>query len=618
MRRAGAALAAFVGLWLTASAQAQPAPPTPKPGYVVPPENAAGLYPVAGEPIFKTRCASCHEPAQGRAPTRAQLAGRSAEEVYDALTGGAMKPMAAGLSETEIYGVTRYLTGKVPTPNLEPGPDPNLCPAHTALDAKAPAWTGWGRDLVNSRYQPDPGLKAADLSRLKPKWAFAYPGTKNSEPLVFGGRVYAASMAGKLYSLDAKSGCVHWRFDFHGGARASMSVGRHPKAASGWALYMGDDRMMMRAFDAASGKLIWETKVGGHPVGRITGSPALYKDVLYVPLSAAEESQGNVASYSCCTFIGTVVAVDAISGKLKWSRAILDETPHPTRKSPAGAQMYGPAGGAIWSAPTIDAKRGQLYVATGDSYTEVAHPASDAVVAMDLATGRIRWINQVLAEDNFVTGTLNGPLGKRGPDYDFGSSPMLLKAGGRDLVVTGNKSSIVYAMDPDTGKTVWETPKLGTGSALGGVEWGTATDGQRVYAPLADPPRAGGRPGLVTLDAATGKELWRFDSPRGLPCNVPSGRCGMGFAQAATAIPGAVFSGAEDGRMRAFSADGKLIWDYDATAPLDTVNGIKQASGGSLAMGGPVVAGGMVFLHSGYNGTAGPKNLLIAFSVDGR
>lgn len=617
MRIIGAVAAAGALAALAGIALAQPARPTPKPGYVVPPENAAGLYPVAGEPIFKAHCAQCHEPAEGRAPTREQLAARAPEEVYDALTVGVMRPMATGLSETELYGVTRFLTGKVPTPNPEPGPDPNPCPTHPDLKPVASSWTGWSPDVANSRYQPNPGLRAADVARLKPKWAFAYPGTKNTEPLAFGGRVYAASMAGKLYSLDAKTGCVHWRYDFRGGARASMSIGRHPKAASGWALYMGDDRMMMRALDAASGKLIWETKVGAHPVGRITGSPALYKDVLYIPLSAAEESQGNVAAYSCCTFIGTVVAVDAITGKVKWSRAILDETPHPTRKSPAGSQMFGPAGGAIWSAPTIDAKRGQLYVATGDSYTEVSHPASDAVIAMDLATGKIRWINQVLAEDNFVTGTLNGPLGQRGPDFDFGSSPMLVKAGGRELVVTGNKSSIVYAMDPDTGKTVWETPKLGSGSALGGVEWGTATDGRIVYAPLADPPGRG-RPGLVALDAASGHELWRFESPKGLPCNVPSGRCQPGFAQAATAIPGAVFSGAEDGRIRAFAPDGRLLWEYDATAPLDTVNGVKQAPGGSLAMGGPTVAGGMVFLHSGYNGSAGPKNLLIAFSPDGK
>jgi polyvinyl alcohol dehydrogenase (cytochrome) len=591
----------------------------PKPGYVVPPENSAGLYPVAGEPIFKAKCAQCHEPAVGRAPAKELLAARAPEEVYDALTLGAMKPMAEGLSEAQLYGLVRFITGKSPVPNVVAAPDPNPCKQDTPLQARAPRWNGWGHDVENTRYQPAPGFKATDIPRLKVKWAFAYPGTKNSEPLVFGGRVYVASMSGKVYSLDAKSGCVHWRFDWRGGARASMSVGPLKAAPSGWALYLGDDRMFMRAFDARSGQKLWETRVGDHKVGRITGSPALYKGVLYVPLSASEESQGNVGAYGCCTFIGTVVAVNAADGKVLWTKAILDEQPHATRKNSAGTQMYGPAGGALWSAPTIDAKRGLLYVASGDSYTEVSHPTSDAVIAMELATGKIRWANQVLAEDNFMSGTVNGPLGKRGPDYDFGSSPQLVTVGGKQLLITGNKSAIVYAMDPDSGKIVWQSEKLGSGGAGGGVEWGPATDGKVFYAPLADRPSPTGKPGLVALDTHDGHVLWRQDSPKGLACNVPSGRCGMGFSQAATAVPGAVFDGALDGRLRAYTAaDGKVIWEYDTTTPLDTVNGVKAAPGGSLDMGGPTVAGGMMFVHSGYGGSAGASNLLLAFSVDGR
>jgi polyvinyl alcohol dehydrogenase (cytochrome) len=591
---------------------------TPKPGYVVPPENSAGLYPVSGEPIFKARCAGCHEPAVDRAPDKRALAARSPEEVYDALTVGAMKPIAAGMSPAEIYGVTRFLTGKVPTPQTAQGPDPNLCARHGPLQPKGPQWNGWGRDVVNSRYQPKPGFAAADIPRLQVKWAFSYPGTKNSQPVIFGDRVYVASMAGKLYALDTATGCVHWRFDFRGGARATMSLGKLKAAPSGWALYLGDDRMMMRALDAASGKELWATKVDDHVVGRITGSPALYDDVLYVPLSASEESQGNVGAYGCCTFIGTVVAVSAVDGKVLWKRRILDEAPHPTRKNPAGTQMYGPAGGAIWSAPTVDAKRGLVYVATGDSYTEVSHPTSDAVLALEMKTGAIRWANQVLADDNFMSGTINGPLGKRGPDYDFGSSPQLVKVGGKDVLITGNKSSIVYAMDPATGKAVWTTPKLGIGGAAGGVEWSTATDGKIVYAPLADRATGEGKPGLVALEAATGKVLWRVDAPRVSPCNVPSGQCRPGYSAGATAIPGAVFTGAQDGHLRAYSSGGKLLWDFDTTLPRDSVNGVKGAPGGYLDMGGPTVAGGMLFVHSGYNGSAGANNLLLAFSRDGK
>jgi len=613
----------FATAAMAAQAQDVPRPvqaaPTARPGYVVPPENSAGLYPVNGEPIYKARCAGCHEAGTNHAPTRAELGGRSPEDVYEVVTEGAMKPMATGLSEAEIYGLIDFLTGKPPVPNKAQGPDPNLCKANTPLQPNAPQWRGWGNGVENLRYQPRPGFTAAQVPRLKVKWAFSYVGTKNTEPLIFGGRVFVGSMNGKLYSLDAKTGCVHWRFDYKGGARASMSVAADPKAPSKYAVFLGDDRQVLRALDAGSGKVLWETKVFNHRTGRITGSPTLHEGVLYVPLSAREESNGAVAAYPCCTFIGTVVAVRSADGQILWTSPIIDDKPHPTRKNAAGTQLFGPAGGAIWAAPTIDAKRGQLYVATGDSYTEINHPASDAVVAMDLKTGKVKWTNQVLADDNYGSG-FNIPLGKLGPDFDFGASPQLMTVRGRDLVITGNKSSIVYAMDPDTGKTVWETPKLGSGGPLGGVEWGPATDGRLIFAPLADNPRtAGARPGLVALDPASGKEVWRYDSPTGLPCNVPSGRCQPTFTQAATAIPGVVFAGVEDGRLRAFSAaDGKVLWAYDTTTPVDTVNGSKQASGGSLSMGGPTIAGGQMFVHSGYSGSAGPNNLLIAFSVDGR
>ncbi len=630
IKRSGLIAAAALvlgGLGLASAQQTPPAATSParqpaanaRPGYVVPPENSGGLYPVSGEPIFKAKCAQCHEPAIDRAPTREQLGVRSPEEVYDALTLGAMKTMATGLSDADLYGLVRFITGKSPVPQTVSPPDPNICVKHRPLQPNGPSWNGWSPDTANWRYQARPGFTAADIPRLKVKWAFSYVGTKNTEPLIFGDRIFVGSMSGRIYSLDAKSGCVHWRYDYRGGGRASMTIGKNIKAASGYALYMGDDRMFVRAFDAMSGKEMWNVQVDDHKVGRITGSPTLHNDMLYVPLSASEESQGNVAAYNCCTFIGTVVAVDVKTGKIVWKQSILDEKPHPTRKNPAGTQMYGPAGGAIWAAPTIDARRGQLYVATGDSYTEISHPTSDAIVAMDLKTGKIKWVNQVLANDNFMSGTINGPLGVRGPDYDFGSSSMLVKlASGKEVLVTGNKSSIVYAMDPDTGKTLWETPKLGSGGASGGVLWGTATDGKLVYAPLNEAPGRG-KPGIIALDIATGSEVWRYNSKGDAPCGVPSGRCSAGFTAAPTAIPGAVFGGGGDGWLRAFAAkDGKVIWEHDTTGPIDTVNGVKGAYGGTMSMGGPTIAGGMMFVHSGYQGSAGGNNLLLAFSPDGK
>jgi polyvinyl alcohol dehydrogenase (cytochrome) len=633
MTKSGAVVIVAAALSFALAAQAQPpappagggragAPPaaTPRPGYVVPPENSAGLYPINGEPFYKDKCASCHESGANRAPTRAELGARSPEEVYEVLTTGAMKPMAAGLTDAQLYGIVRFLTGKSPVPNVVQGPDPNPCKTNGPVQVNGPKWNGWGNGVENLRYQPNPGFKTADIPKLKVKWAFSYVGTKNTQPLIVGDRVYVGSMSGKVYSLDTKTGCVHWRYDYKGGSRSSMSIGPNAKAPSKYAIYFGDDRQFVRALDAQSGKELWVTKIFDHKVGRITGSATLHNGILYVPLSASEESQGPVAAYECCTFIGTVVAVNAADGKVLWTQSILNEKPHPTRKNAAGTQMYGPAGGAIWSAPTIDVARNQLFVATGDSYTEINHPASDAIVAMDLKTGKINWVNQVLANDNFMSGAINAPLGERGPDYDFGSSPQLVKVNGKDVLITGNKSSIVYAMDPATGKTLWQTPKLGSGGAGGGVQWSTATDGKIVFAPLADRAGApGAKPGVVALDIASGKELWRYASPTGLPCNVPSGRCSTVFSQAATAVPGALFAGAGDGRLRAFSAaDGKVIWEYDTTAAVDTVNGIKGAPGGSLDQGGPTIAGGTMFIHSGYGGSAGANNLLLAFTVDGK
>jgi polyvinyl alcohol dehydrogenase (cytochrome) len=625
----GKRLAIFIGSALafaaTADAQeAQQAPASartqlhPRPGYQLPPENSAGLYPVSGEPFFRANCAACHEPAISGAESRTEMAKHSPEEVYDKLMNGSMYQYAVNMNQAQIYGVVRYLTGKSPVPNIPQGPDPNMCAGDAPLKADGPMWNGWSVDVTNDRYQANPGFSAADVPKLKLKWAFSIPGTKNPQPTVFGGRIYTGSMSGKLYSLDAKTGCVHWRIDFRGGVRAAMTIGKNAAAPSGYALYSGDDRAYMRAYDAGSGKALWSVRVSNHPVGRITGAPTLYDDVLYVPMSYSEESQRAVEGYPCCTGLGRVVAVSATDGKIVWSQSILNEEPHATVKNKFGVQQFGPAGGSVWNSPTIDAKRGVLYVGTGNSTTTVPNPASDAIIAMDLKTGKIKWINEVYKDDNMFA----GPAGDAGPDWDFGSSPMLVNVrGGRQMIIEGSKSTNVYALNPDNGKIIWQTPMFGHGGGSGGVHWGPTTDGKVVIAPLNDPglPQQGARPGIVAVDIMTGKMLWRVDAKPEPVCNVASGRCQLGYSAAATTIPGVLFAGAMDGHLRAFDLkDGKVIWDYDTATPVDTVNGVKQAWGGAIDTGGPTVAGGMMYVFSGYLGTSGENDLLEAFSVDGR
>jgi polyvinyl alcohol dehydrogenase (cytochrome) len=358
----------------------------------------------------------------------------------------------------------------------------------------------------------------------------------------------------------------------------------------------------------------------------MTGSPVLHQGVLYVPISSAEEALAMADDYECCKFRGAVAAVDAVSGKLLWKTYMATE-PKPFRKNAKGTQMFGPAGAAIWSAPTIDAKRGLVYVATGDSYTDVELPLSDAIVAMDLKTGAIEWTQQLTKADNYIIGCrrpqprANCPV-PVGPDYDFGASPVLhTLRNGKQLLLLGQKSSEVYALDPDAkGAIVWKH-RLSSGGSLGGIEFSLAVDGPNVYAPVADifTEKKDGKPGLSAFRIADGKHLWTTPSPV-LPCHWKTRYCDPALSQAISAVPGAIFAGAMNGRFRAYdSASGKVIWEYDTGgAEVTTVSG-RTARGSVMDAAGPTIANGMVYVTSGYQGRSGtPGQLLMAFSVDGK
>ncbi len=222
-----------------------------------------------------------------------------------------------------------------------------------------------------------------------------------------------------------------------------------------------------------------------------------------------------------------------------------------------------------------------------------------------------------------MTGCQAGRAGcplKVGPDFDFGSSPILATVGGRDVVVAGQKSATVYGMDPDTGHLLWKT-KVGGGGALGGIEWGMAADGDTVYAANADAARGAGNPGLTALNILTGDQRWQIKAAA--PKCGWEGACKNGYSAPPSMIPGIVFSGSQDGHLRAFDTrNGGLVWDFDtAGQKYDTVNGVKGQRGGQLDGSGPAIAGGMLFMMSGYNGSGGggwADNVLLAFSVDGK
>ena len=416
-----------------------------------------------------------------------------------------------------------------------------------------------------------------------------------------------------MYSLDAATGCIFWTYPAGAGVRTAISIGKLPSGK--WAAYFGDIRANAHAVDADTGTRIWKVKLEDHPVARITGSPVLVNGRLYVPISSIEEASAQQPTYSCCTFRGSLAALDAATGRLLWkSYSVLDPA-KPYKQSKNGTQLLGPAGAAIWSSPTIDLKRKVIYAATGNSYTGIDINTSDAILAFDLETGKLLWSSQVQPKDNFIIGCPAHPScpDESGPDYDFGSSPVLRTlADGKQILVAAQKSGVVYGLDPcNKGKILWQT-RVGRGSALGGIEWGHAADGSLAYAAVADSlNRKDGTPGLYAIDLATGERKW----------STPAPAVGGNPAQSAAiaVIPGAVFSGALNGHFRAYStATGEILWDFDTNRPFDTVNGV-QAKGGSIDAPGPVIAHGMVFTNSGYGifgGIAG--NVLLAFSVDGK
>ena len=507
--------------------------------------------------------------------------------------------------------------------------DPPSCPNPTAFSMTGPGWNGWSIDPRNGRFQPDPGLTPSDVPRLKVKWAFSYLGGKYGQPTVVGGRLFLTSTSGAVYSIDARTGCLFWRFKQSTRSRTTVSVGPAPGVApSGYAAYFGDMSSDVYAVDAATGILLWKTRVDPHPRSVLTGSPVLFKDRLYVPVSSYEEGVASLAQYSCCTFRGSVVALDTETGGIAWQAFAIEQPPGPLRKNSAGTQMYGPAGAAVWSAPTIDAKRNRLYFATANSYTDSVEGGSDAVIAVDLASGKIVWRRQVSQRDNDLSGCLsrrqqvNCPL-THGRDHDFGASPVLLPLpSGKDILLAGQKSGTVFGIDPDTGNVVWTT-QVGVGGPLGGVEWGMASDGARLYVANADTLTTDARrPGLFALDPATGKDIWYAPTPR-VQCRWRGGTpCFNAQSAAPSVIPGVVFGGTTDGHERAYtSSDGTVLWDFDTGGQTyQTINGINAQSGGPIDVSSGTIAGGMLFLFCGYLGVLGGEanNVLLAFSVDGR
>ena len=554
------------------------------------------------------------------------MRGRSPQAIVDALTSGSMRYQGLALSGDERRAVAEFITGRTIRGTVSgatvggcgKGRSPFVDPA------TRPLWNGWGPTIQNTHFQPgaQAGLTAADVPRLRLKWAFGFPDTTSAwaQPTIAGGRLFVGSQNGTVYSLDAATGCVAWTFAAQSGVRAAISIGRQTRSGrrGAYTAYAADQQGFVYALDAATGRMLWTRRVDDHPLVRLTGAPTLHDGRLYVPTSSYEEG-GRPPGYACCTFRGSVVALDAQTGDVVWKTHTIPDEPRLLRVYADGTELRGPAGGAIWSAPTIDVKRGALYVGVGNTYSGAAQPTTDAVMALDLKSGAMRWARQTSPATPDVFGCTPGDVncGERpGPDFDFGASPVLATlATGRQLIVAGQKSGLVYALDPDKeGRQVWRY-RAGAGSGLGGIQWGVATDAERAYVPVAEiyNPSPGG---LHAIDLATGKRKW-FAPPEPPICGKPSRACSGAQFSAVSAIPGIVFSPSNDGAVRAYSAtDGAVVWQFDTNHEFTTLNRVR-ARGGSMNGPAPAIAGGTVYIGSGY-GAFGlrPGNVLLAFGVE--
>ena len=584
-----------------------------------------------GEAVYRQHCAGCHNGSMPRMPSRDALKTLTPEHVETALSSFTMRRQGASLSLAERRAVAEYVTGR-PAGSyrapLDVIPKSASCPATPAGDPLAGAsWNGFGGDTRNTRFQPGAaaGISPTAVPRLKLKWAFGFPGVSasGSQVTVAGNRAFVGSRNGVVYALDAKSGCIVWAFEAEAGVRSTPVVGGTGTAR---ALYFGDANANAYSLDVATGKLRWKVKVDTHPDAMITGAVTFDNGRVFVPVASIEEGTAVIPTYECCTFRGSVSALDGATGKVIWKTYTIAETPQRTTKTAAGTQLWGPSGGGVWSTPALEPALNRMYIAVGDNYSSPATSTSDAIMALAMDTGKILWTTQATAGDAWNTGCLDEANGAGhahcpsapGPDHDFASAPVLATGGGRRMLLAGQKSGMLYGINPDTGAYVWKT-QVGDGGVLGGIEWGFAVDNTRAYVSLSSafekkPGEAGG---IAAVDIADGKIKWRTP-PSGDTCGGRTG-CSTGQPAAVSAMPGMVFSASLDGHLRGYESEtGQVIFDTDTAHDFPTVNGVK-ASGGSMNGPGSTLVNGMLYVSSGY-GSLGfmPGNVLLAFSVDGK
>ena len=566
-----------------------------------------------GEQLYEKYCEDCHGGGVAKAPALSLLNIMSASSVYRAMDQGIMQQQAKALSDGQKVVLAEHLTGQgLEQQSIAPAPQ---CQGPAAqFDYTAPPVSlGWGVDQTNQRHYGKhlTDINANNIDQLELAWVFAYPDAirARSEPALAGGAVYVGSQNGTVFALDQQTGCIRWTFKTIAEIRNSIviepwTVGKNSNPA----LFFGDIIGNVYSLNAVTGELLWRDRPDDHPSLTLTATPLLNEGTLYVPLSSLEVTQAADPGYACCTFRGGVAAYDAATGEKRWVGYTIDQAPTVVGQNAVGTDQIAPSGSPVWNTPSLDSKRGVMYVGTGENYSSPANDTSDAILALSLKDGSIVWRQQMTRGDAWNMGCetedrINCPP-EDGPDYDFGAATILAtNKAGKDIVLAGQKSGEVFGLDPDQGgKILWRV-KLGKGGIQGGVHFGMTVSKDTLYVPMSDfdgGPRWPGvaYPGMFAVDITTGEQRWFAPAPE-----ICEGRefCQSGLSAASSSIEGAVVAGSMDGHLRAYNFNnGNVLWDFDTAIGFKTING-ETANGGSMGgASGPVFHRDMMFVNSGY------------------
>lgn len=584
-----------------------------------------------GQAIYENACGTCHNmPVETKSPPLETLKRMGPRAVSHALTNGKMKVQAANLSADDIDNVVTYLSATTDIDNS--WISEHTCPVNQMDVDTGPAtiWTQ-GFNLQNHRNlsAEQVGLTTAQMGKLQLAWSMAFPQTANmrSQPAIVGNTMYYPIVdSGQLFALDiaAATPCVKWVYQHDIPLRTTL--GYHTLADGTPVLVFADNAAHVLMMNAITAEVLWDVSVKVTSVSNVTAMPVLYGDKVFVAISSGELNMGAAPEYECCTSHGAVVGLDAATGNRLWVYHTMIDA-QPTTISRVGTQQYGPSGAPIWTAPAIDEKRGLIYVGTGENTSAPATDTSDAIIALRMADGSVAWQFQATPNDIFLTGCMNDSTGPNCPpassinkDWDFGAALMLAQMrDGSDVVLGGQKNGVVWALNPDTGKLLWDT-KIGPGGAMGGIHWGMAFDGERLFAAnnMSTGPTADGEaPGLHALDINNGNILWSYlhkpDCSGNRREEIRSCESNYGMSAATLVVDGAVVQGSNDGFVKIFDAQrGEPIFTFDTAVGFDTFNGV-EGHGGAIDNFSIWAANGTLFVQSGYGLMGIPGNVLLAF-----